>query len=197
LRFFEEAAQGFEKLGDVNGKVEVLLSMSAPLLEHNLVKEADEIVQMLSRWPELKKFPALQHSIHLRRLAIGAFSGTWVKSDIAMVSQDVFSMGRTEDWLQFWFHLALAGQRISNLEFFNIFIQKARSIVTSISSRLEPGPREYFLKRPDIARILRLSEEAAEPLEQRVRAQKTLEAEGPAEAATLAPPVGRSEDSNS
>ena len=194
LRILEEAAQGFEEVGDLNGKVEVLLAMSAPLLEYNMIEDAQSLINILGSWDELKRYPALQHSIQLRRLAIGAFSGRWNQEDIPLASQDALKVGRTEDWLQFWFHMALASQKLEDPQFFRHFIGQARQLTEAVGEQLEEGTRESFFQRPDIARILRLSEEKKAVAEARVQARRGLEAEGPAEAATLAPPVRGKEE---
>lgn len=191
LRKLEEAAHDFEKMGDISGKVEVLLSMSAPFLEHDLIKEAHGIIDLLADWKELKNYPALEHSVHLRRLALGAFTGTWVQEDVDLVAQDFSVLGSREDWLQFWFHMALAGKKIRNTEFFEVFITQARAIVESIAQGLEESQRASFLKRPDIVRVLRLAEAMPSEEEPSVEAERAGPAEGPAEAASLAPPIHR------
>jgi len=187
LRILEEAAVGFEKIGDINGKVEVLLSMSAPLLEHFLVQEAQEIIDLLSNWPELKTLPALEHSVKLRRLALATFAGKMREEDLALISEKAQEIGRREDWLQFWFHLALAGKKIGNQELFQLFIKHAQKLTEEISQGLSEENRESFLKRTDVARITRLSGGMGERLEPTIRAQRG-SAKGSADSATLAPP---------
>ncbi|MCE9626159.1 MAG: hypothetical protein K8R69_12040, partial [Deltaproteobacteria bacterium] len=66
-----------------------------------------------------------------------------------------------------------------------------RAIVESIASGLDAQQKESFLRRPDIARIWRLSapQEIVPQQEQKVRPRRRLPESGPAEAATLAPPT--------
>lgn len=188
LRILEEAAQGFEANGDLPGKVEVLLAMSAPMLEYGLIAEAQRIMDLLGKSADLGGSPALQHSIQLRRMAVSAFSGKWVEEDFALAGRSELQAGRTEDWLLFWFHLALAARNYPDPKFFNYFIGKARELATRISGQLEKSSAESFLQRPDVARIFRLSEEGR-VASAAVSARRETGAVGPAEAATLAPPV--------
>ncbi|HKY62722.1 MAG TPA: tetratricopeptide repeat protein [bacterium] len=190
FRIFEEAARGFEIQGDLAGKLEVLLSISAPLMEHYLLKEAQALLDQLSSWEELKDFPALDHSVKLRRLSLGTFLGKWDPKDLDLLSQDSAEIGRVEDWLTFWFHLSLAARRLKESKSAETFLRKAKAVLDRISQGLEPGQRESFLRRPDIARILRLSErDLSQPVTPKVRARRSLPSSGPAEAATLAPPL--------
>ncbi|HEX5033293.1 MAG TPA: tetratricopeptide repeat protein, partial [bacterium] len=190
FRIFEEAARGFEIQGDLAGKLEVLLSISAPLMEHYLLKEAQALIDQLSSWEELKDFPALDHSVKLRRLSLGTFLGKWDPKDLDLLSQDSAEIGRVEDWLTFWFHLSLAARRLKESQSAETFLRKAKVILDRISQSLEPGQRESFLRRPDIARILRLTErDLSQPVAPKVRARRSLPSSGPAEAATLAPPL--------
>lgn len=190
FRIFEQAARGFEAQGDLAGKLEVLLSISAPLMEHYLLKEAQTLLDQLSSWEELKDYPALDHSVKLRRLSLGTFLGKWNPQDLDLISQDSAQIGRIEDWLTFWFHLSLAARRLKENQSAATFLWKAKVILDRISQGLEPEQRESFLRRPDIARILRLTErDLAQPLaDQKVKARRSLPSMGPAEAATLAPP---------
>ncbi|MFO1463734.1 MAG: tetratricopeptide repeat protein [bacterium] len=190
FRIFEEAARGFEAQGDLAGKLEVLLSISAPLMEHYLVQQASALIDQVSAWQELANYPALEHSVHLRRLALGAFSGKWVQGDLGLLAQEELGIGRAEDWLQFWFHLSLAARRLKDGVSASAFLGKARAVVERSLVELEPQQQESFLRRPDIARIWRLSSPrgSASGEEQKVRAKRRLPEAGPAEAATLAPP---------
>jgi tetratricopeptide (TPR) repeat protein len=195
FRTFEEAALAYERAGDLAGKVEVLLSVSAVLLEHSLIKEAQSLISQLADWEGLVKFPALQHAIRLRRLALGAFSGKWVQDDINLLLQDSQEVGRVEDWLQFWFHLSLAARRIRQPELITTFLNLAEGVAERIARDLTPGQRETFFKRPDIARLKRLtSAPAVSHAAPAVRARRTLPSTGPAEAATLATPVKGKEE---
>jgi tetratricopeptide (TPR) repeat protein len=189
LKILEEAARGFEANGDLPGKVEVLLAMSAPMLEYGLIQDAQKIMELLGSWPGLDQSPALQHSIQLRRMAVSAFSGKWVEKDFALAGQNALEVGRTEDWLLFWFHLALASKNFSETKFFNYFIGKARELAQKISEQSDAVSAKSFLQRPDVARIFRLSEERKAGLAAAVSARRETGVEGPAEAATLAPPV--------
>jgi len=191
FRIFEDAARGFEAQGDLAGKLEVLLSISAPLMEHYLIREAQSLIDQVSAWEDLKGYPALEHSVHLRRLSLGAFSGKWVQDDLHLLSHEGEKLGRAEDWLQFWFHMSLAARRLKEFGSAEAFLQKARAVVERIASGLGAEQRESFLRRPDIARIWRLSapREAVSPREQKVRARRSLPGAGPAEVATLAPPT--------
>lgn len=191
FRIFETAARGFETQGDLAGKLEVLLSISAPLMEHYLIREAQALIDQVSAWEDLRGYPALEHSVHLRRLSLGAFSGKWVQDDLHLLSHDGEKMGRAEDWLQFWFHMSLAARRLKEFATAEAFLQKARAVVERIASGLNTEQRESFLRRPDIARIWRLSgpREAVAPQEQKVRALRSLPGSGPADIATLAPPT--------
>lgn len=189
LRILEEAAQGFEEIGDINGKVEVLLTMSAPFLEHYLIQEAWDVINLLANWSELKNYPALEHSIRLRRLALATFAGNLNLEDLALMKENEFAVGRAEDWLQFYFHLALAGRQPGNEEFFQTFIQKAKDLAIEMADHLGGEFKKNFLKRPDVARIFRLSEEKLTRPEPAVKARRDIEMEGPAEPGTLAPPV--------
>ncbi len=190
FRFFEEAARGFEAQGDLAGKLEVLLSISAPLMEHYLIQQASELIGQIASWKELASFPALAHSVQLRRLALGAFSGKWVQGDLSLLSQENTGIGRAEDWLQFWFHMSLAAKRLKEEQGALAFLGRAREVVERTLADLDPVQKESFLRRPDIARIWRLSS-PREPLaaEQKVRARRRLPGEGPADAASLAPPA--------
>jgi tetratricopeptide (TPR) repeat protein len=187
FRLLGKAAVDFEASGDLPGKIEVLLSITAPLLEHQLVQEAQGFVQQLSAWEEIKQYPALEHSIQLRRLAFSAFLGRWVKQDVDLVLQDSAEVGRTEDWLQFWFHLSLAAQRIHNSDLAKQFSDKAKTIADRISKSLTAKEKEFFLRRPDIARMFRLTESSETT--QKVRAKRVLPTHIPADAAELAPPM--------
>ncbi len=191
FRIFEDAARGFEDQGDLAGKLEVLLSISAPLMEHYLIREAQSLIDQVSAWEDLKGYPALEHSVHLRRLSLGAFSGKWVQDDLHLLSHEGEKQGRAEDWLQFWFHMSLAARRLKEFASAEAFLQKARAVVERIASGLGAEQRESFLRRPDIARIWRLSapREAGSPQGQKVRARRSLPGSGPAEVATLAPPT--------
>lgn len=196
FRIFEDAARGFEAQGDLAGKLEVLLSISAPLMEHYLIREAQSLIDQVSAWEDLKGYPALEHSVHLRRLSLGAFSGKWVQEDLHLLSHDGEKLGRAEDWLQFWFHMSLAARRLKEFGSAEAFLQKARAVVERIASGLSAEQRESFLRRPDIARIWRLSapRETVSPQDQKVRARRSLPGSGPAEAATLAPPTPTSKN---
>jgi tetratricopeptide (TPR) repeat protein len=191
FRIFEQAAKGFEAQGDLAGKLEVSLSVSAPLMEHYLLNEARALIDQLSSWKELNDFPALDHSVKLRRLSLGAFSGKWDPKDLDLLSQDSTQIGRIEDWLQFWFHLSLGARRLKEDQSARTFLWKARGILDRISQALNQEQRESFLRRPDIARILRLTErELAAPAEdQKVKARRALPSSGPAEAGIFAPPT--------
>lgn len=189
LKVLEAAAGAFEANQDIYGKVEVLLAMSAPLLEHNLVTEAEKILNLLSGWRELPEIPALDHSVRLRRLALAAFHGPYRKEDLTLAHQDPFSFGRMEDWLQFWFHLALAGMTRKDPSFFKQFIGKALDITKTVASRLSESDRQSFLRRPDVARIFRLSGESDFAESQKIKADRGSETSEAVEAATLAPPL--------
>lgn len=191
FRIFEDAARGFEAQGDLAGKLEVLLSISAPLMEHYLIREAQSLIDQVSAWEDLQGYPALEHSVHLRRLALGAFSGRWVQEDLHLLSHDGERMGRAEDWLQFWFHMSLAARRLKEVASAEAFLQKARAVVERIAAALKADQAESFLRRPDIARIWRLSapRDAVSPKDQKVRARRQLPDSGPAEVASLAPPT--------
>lgn len=191
FRIFEQAAKGFAAQGDLAGKLEVLLSISAPLMEHYLLEEARALIDQLSSSEDLKGYPALDHSLKLRRLSLGTFSGKWDPKDLELLSQDSAQIGRIEDWLTFWFHLSLAARRLKEHQSAVTFLWKAKGILDRISSGLQPEQRESFLRRPDIARILRLTErDLAQPVaDQKVKARRSLPSSGPAEAATLAPPL--------
>jgi len=190
FRFFEEAARGFDAQGDLAGKLEVLLSISAPLMEHYLIQQASDLIAQISSWKELSSYPALEHSVHLRRLALGAFSGKWVQGDLTLLSQENTGIGRAEDWLQFWFHMSLAARRLKEEQGANAFLGRAREVVERTLAELDADQKESFLRRPDIARIWRLSSprDPAASREQKVLARRRLPGEGPADAATLAPP---------
>ncbi|HCU24951.1 MAG TPA: hypothetical protein DF383_08035 [Deltaproteobacteria bacterium] len=186
FRIFAEAAEGLERQNDLAGKLEVMLSVSAPLLEHSLLREAQSLIGQLAGWEELKEFPALEHSVHLRRLALGAFSGTWAEEDLELLAQDDTKIGRAEDWLLFWFHLSLAARRLGNQTNVEIFLKRARRIADRIAEFLPSELRESFFRRPDVARIVRLTEPSV-PTRQKVRARRSTLA-GLAEAGTVAPP---------
>jgi tetratricopeptide (TPR) repeat protein len=195
MRLLGESAKGFEENGDMNGKVEVLLVMSASLLENNLIEEAQELISYLASWKEFDLIPSLKHSMRLRRLAIAAFSGKLVGEDLVLFRQDTERIGRTEDWLQFWFHLSLAGQKRKDKKFYHEFIGKARSLAEKVAGREKESDRETFLKRADIARIFRLSAEGEDRGEAKIKGERKLDMEGPAAAADLAPPVrGKKDD---
>lgn len=197
FRIFEDAAIGFERAGDLAGKVEVLLTISAILLEYGLIKEAHGLVAQLADWEGLVKFPALQHAIRLRRLSLGAFSGNWVQDDIKLLLQNAREVGRIEDWLQFWFHLSLAARRIGKEEWADTFLGLAQGIADGIAQGLSGAQRPSFARRPDIARLGRLSGADAAKAAPAVRARRSLPSMGPAEAATVAPPVkGKDSEEN-
>lgn len=197
LRILQEAAKGFEANGNLHGKVEVLLAMSAPMLEYGLIGEAQNIIDLLGAWTELSQFPALQHSVRLRRMAVSAFSGKWVEEDFALAGQSALDLGRTEDWLIFWFHLALASQGFDDPKFFRFFIGKARDLAQTVAARLDASSAKSFLLRPDVARIFRLSEAGKGKAAAVLSAREQMEMEGPADAASMAPPLrgpGKSEE---
>lgn len=189
MGLLEEAGKGFEAQKDINGKVEVLLAMSAPLLELNFIQEAHDLIDHLAQWDNLKLIPSLRHSIQLRRLAIGAFLGKMVEEDLRLLRRESQRVGRAEDWFQFWFHLALAGQSRKDKSFFNEFIARAKQLAQGVADRLDPGDRETFLQRYDIKRIYRLSEEPGGPQKVQIKGRRSEGAGGPADAATLAPPT--------
>lgn len=189
LEILDQAQQSFEAQGDIYGKVEALLAMSAPLIELNLIKEAEEILQALSGWEELQEIPALHLSVRLRRLALAAFQGPYLREDLEWANQDPFQFGRVEDWLQFWFHLALAGKNRKDDAFFAHCLGKARGIAETVSGRLAQKDREIFLRRPDMARILRLSGEGVVAGAGKITGDRASEGEESVDAATLAPPV--------
>ncbi len=197
FRIFEEAAGEFEAVGDLAGKIEVLLALSAPLLEHMLLKEAQELIAQLIAWEDLVKYPALQHAIRLRRLALGAFSGEWVQEDITLLLKGAGEVGRFEDWLRFWFHLSLAAGRIGNSELRDTFLGLAKAFADRVASDLTPAQRENFMLRPDIARLRRLTraKTPTAPEAPAVRARRSLPTMDSAEAASVAPPVKGEEDS--
>ncbi len=189
FRIFEDAAKGFEELGDLAGKVDVLLTISAALLEYSLIKEAESLIGQIAGWDELNKYPALEHAVHLRRLAIGAFSGRWVQEDLDLLMQDASEVGRTEDWFQFWFHLSLAAKRIGQWDLSDTFLLRAKALAQVIYSRLNDQQQEKFIQRPDIARVWRLTSKGEPGQTQQIRARRSLPSMESADAATLAPPT--------
>ena len=178
-------------LSRVFGPKQCPVGISAPLMEHYLIREAQSLIEQVSAWEDLQGYPALEHSVHLRRLALGAFSGRWVQDDLHLLSHDGERMGRAEDWLQFWFHMSLAARRLKEFASAEAFLQKARAVVERIAAGLQADQAESFLRRPDIARIWRLSapHDAVSPKDQKVRARRQLPGSGPAEVASLAPPT--------
>ncbi|MGH7830592.1 MAG: hypothetical protein ACREP8_10490, partial [Candidatus Binatia bacterium] len=108
LRHFEKADAGFAAQGDLTGRVEARLAMTAPMLEFRWIREAQRILHPLAMWERGEEFPALRHSIQLRRLALSAFLGVWVKRDLDLLREDPHRRGSLEEWIQFWFHLSLA-----------------------------------------------------------------------------------------
>ncbi|MDX1386225.1 MAG: hypothetical protein R3257_01450, partial [bacterium] len=73
--------------------------------------------------------------------------------------------------------------------FFNEFINKARVLANRVADGLDPKDRITFLQRYDIKRIFRLSEEPSGPEKGKIKGRRAMDLEGPADAATLAPPV--------
>ena len=134
------------------------------------------------------------HSVGLRRLALSAFSGKLSTQDLQFLSTDETTRGRTEDWLQLWFHLALASQKLKTDDLFELFITKSKDLAQGIAERLSEEQKTKFFLRPDVARVLRLAEGGGE--EGQVKAVEALSEEGPAEAATLAPPVATKKSEN-
>lgn len=191
LRILEKAAQGFEVTGDVQGKVEVLLTMSAPLLEHHLIEEARRVLELLSDWPDLKNMPTVEHSVALRRLALSAFAGDLDRKDLFLMEQSPREHGRMEDWLLFWFHLALAARRSGHAEFFKMFLSRAQQVVHTLMSYLSEADVEFFLKRPDVARIVRLTSEGGGEASQNLSAERDALDQDMAEPGIIAPPKRR------
>jgi hypothetical protein len=105
-----------------------------------------------------------------------------------LVKHNALSVGRAEDWLQFWFQLSLAAKRFEKKELFNLFIAQAQSMVQKITQHLSEEQKDYFLRRPDIARLFRISEPVVPQQEVQVKAQQ-ITSEQESAAATLAPPV--------
>ncbi len=185
----KEAGNHFSEMGDLAGEIEVLLAFTAPLLEYQLFQEAQQLIEKISAREELKQYPALEHSMHLRRLALGAFLGKWVPSDLELLQGAGMDQGRTEDWLQFWFHLSLAATRIGEKKLSQLFLHRAKEIATQIENKLTSKHAAFFHRRPDIARLFRLAETKAKEVTETMRpSEPTKEAET-AEAATLAPPM--------
>lgn len=185
---FEAAAREFEKNGDLNGKVEVLLSISGPLLELNLIRQAQQLLGQVTSWSDLSRYPALEHAVRLRRLALGAFSGQEAGQDMDILRLESAGIGRTEDWLQFWLHLSLAARKLGQAELMGDFLQQAKRIAFRILQDLGEEQKYHFLRRPDIARLWRLNEGAVPQEGLKVRAKKSLPEEGPADAGIFAPP---------
>ncbi len=188
LRILEKAAQGFEATGDVQGKVEVLLTMSAPLLEHQWIEEAGRVLDLLSDWPDLKNMPTVEHSVALRRLALAAFAGDLHQKDLSLMEQSPREHGRMEDWLLFWFHLALAARRSGQEQFFKLFLNRARQVIATLRGYLLESDVECFLKRPDVARILRLASDGVAQVSQSLSGERNALEQAMAEPAIIAPP---------
>lgn len=192
LHAFSLAANGFESFNDSYGKAETLLAMSVPLIENQLIHQASQILQLISEWEELDAYPTLFLTLKLRRMVLSAFSGEWVEEDIQTVSQESQGIGRKEDWLKFWFHLALAAQKNKLSDLFEAFLENTRRIIEEIESELSQKILERFRTRPDIARFYRLinidkSRDLAKITAQKIKP----EGESPAEEASLAPPRRR------
>jgi hypothetical protein len=109
---------------------------------------------------------------------------------LGLLQQENSGIGRIEDWMQFWFHLSLAARRLKDFDSSAAFMGKARAVVDRIARGLNAEQKESFLRRPDVARIWRLSAPKIEgpAPDQRVKARRRLPDASPAEAATLAPP---------
>lgn len=190
FRVLQEAAQEFESIGDLLAKAEVLLCICDPLIEHLLLKEANQIIQQVSSWKELATYPALAHAVHLRRLALGAFSGQWVQKDMELLKKNSRNMGRCEDWIKFWFHLSLAARRIGEGSLAQAFLLQAKSRAEEIRRSLSHEQGQCFLRRPDMARLWRLSRVALPSTgTAKVRAERARETSRAVEAGELAPPT--------
>ncbi len=192
LQAFSLAANGFESFQDSYGKVETLLAMSVPLIENQLIYQASQILQLISEWQELGAYPTLQLTLRLRRMVLAAFSGDWVEEDIESVLQEAKGMGRREDWLKFWFHLALAAQKNKHNDLFKGFLKNTQRVVDAIESELSEKIKACFRTRPDIARFYRLLDFEKPRVELKITAKKIKpQGETPAEEASLAPPRKR------
>lgn len=189
FRFLREAATGFETLGEMTGKVEVLLSIYDALIEHFLMAEAKALIEEVASWEELNHFPALEHAVGLRRLALGAFSGNWSSADIKLIKQESQSRGRLEDWTKFWFHLSLASSRLGETSLARTFLEKAKQCGERIKDQLSDQEGKLFLTRPDMARIWRLSQGMGRVSGvQKIRAKRVEDSERQAPSGSFAPP---------
>jgi tetratricopeptide (TPR) repeat protein len=184
-----EAGNQFSQMEDLAGEIEVLLALTAPLLEYQLFQEAQQLIQQISAREELKQYPALEHSMHLRRLALGAFMGKWIQSDLKLLQGEGMTQGRTEDWLQFWFHLSLAAARIGEKKLGELFLNRAKEIATHIEKKLTPKHALFFRRRPDISRLFRLSEVKKKKKARVTKPSHPTSDATAAEAGTLAPPT--------
>jgi len=184
---FEEAAEGFERLQDINGRVEVMLALTGPLLELKLVREAQNLLDQMGDWQELRQYPALEHSVRLRRLAVAAFTGRDIQQDLDLVRNENLGIGRAEDWLSFWLHMSLAARKLGQPQVMKEFLRKARRVADQIYSGLNEEQGKFFLRRPDIARLWRLTEPTPSEA-QKVRPERQSGSSGPAEPGIFAPP---------
>lgn len=165
LENLRRAAHGFTAAGDLEGKMEVLLHLTAPLLELGLWQEVQKLLDPVKQWPELEGVPAVKHAFQLRELATQAFSkNESAKKAFEKIFKDypeeakqvLPPRGRAEDWLKFWFHLSLAAQSLKDQKTLKVCLERARQVVSFLSDRFSPEGRKNFESRPDVARILTL-----------------------------------------
>lgn len=165
LAGLQQAAHGFAKAGDLSGKIEVLLNLTAPLIELGLWQEAKKLLDPVATWPELQAVPSLAQSFYLRQRAVQAFEELpsldfilWEFSGEATGHKNNLpTLGRPEDWLKFYFHLSLAAQSAQDRELFQFCLKRAQQITQQLMGKFSPKAQQSFQTRPDIARILRLS----------------------------------------